>query len=78
MVVKGFRHDNNDFPSEDWVEESLNHEIKQLWADEAERRYQEFLDGKVEAVPGEETLKRIRAALKTSTDPSERSHGHHD
>ena len=45
------------------VKEGMDPEVAQLWAEEAERRYQEFLDGKVEAVPGEEALKRIRAAL---------------
>jgi hypothetical protein len=41
----------------------IDPEVAELWAEEAERRYQKFLEGKVEAVPGEEALKRIRAAL---------------
>ncbi len=44
-------------------EQAFDPDVKPLWAEEAERRYQEYLDGKVEAVPGEEALKRIRAAL---------------
>lgn len=45
------------------AEKGIDPEVEQLWAEEAERRYQEFLDGKVEAIPGEEALKRIRASL---------------
>jgi putative addiction module component (TIGR02574 family) len=45
-------------------EESEEGEIERLWAEEAERRYQDFLDGKVEAIPGEEAIRRIRAALR--------------
>jgi putative addiction module component (TIGR02574 family) len=44
-------------------EEDLS-EIERLWAEEAERRYQEILDGKVKAVPGEEAMRRARAALR--------------
>ena len=32
--------------------------------EEAERRYQDYLDGKVEAVPGDEAIRRIRKALR--------------
>lgn len=39
-------------------------EFDPLWVEEAERRYQDFLDGKVKAVPGEEAIRRIRAALR--------------
>ena len=35
-----------------------------LWIEEAERRLQDYLAGKVEAVPGEEALQRIRASLR--------------
>jgi putative addiction module component (TIGR02574 family) len=38
-------------------------EVVQLWVAEAERRYQDYLEGKTEAIPGEEALRRIRAAL---------------
>lgn len=38
--------------------------IERLWAEEAERRYQDLLDGKVKAVPGEEAIRRARAALR--------------
>ena len=39
-------------------------ELERLWAEEAERRYQDYLDGKEEAVPGEEAIRRIRATLR--------------
>ena len=38
-------------------------EVIQLWVAEAERRYESYLKGRAEAVPGEEALRRIRAAL---------------
>ena len=48
----------------DSAEEEEEREIERLWAEEAERRYQDYLDGKVEAVSGEEAIRRIRAALR--------------
>lgn len=39
-------------------------ELGRLWAEEAERRYQDYLDGKEEAVPGEEVIRRLRAARR--------------
>lgn len=38
-------------------------EVVQLWVAEAERRYEDYLEGRAEAVPGAEALRRIRAAL---------------
>jgi putative addiction module component (TIGR02574 family) len=46
------------------ADEDEEHEIDRLWVEEMERRYQDYLDGKVEAVPGEEAIRRIRAALR--------------
>ncbi|HSK77814.1 MAG TPA: addiction module protein [Thermoanaerobaculia bacterium] len=45
-------------------DEGESRETERLWAEEAERRYQDFLDGKVQEVPGEEAIRRIRAALQ--------------
>ena len=42
-------------------DEDEEREIERLWVEEAERRLQDYLDGKVEAVPVEEALQRIRA-----------------
>jgi hypothetical protein len=49
-----------DLPPKYWADP----ELERLWAEEAERRYQDYLDGKVEAVPGEEAIRRIRATLR--------------
>ncbi len=38
-------------------------ELEQVWAQEAERRYQEFLHGREEAIPAEEVFRAVRAAL---------------
>ncbi len=43
------------------ADEDEEREIERLWVEEAERRLQDYLDGKVEAVPIEEALQRIRA-----------------
>jgi hypothetical protein len=39
-------------------------ELRKLWAAEAKRRYREYLEGKVELIPGEEAVRRARAALR--------------
>ena len=45
-------------------DEDEEREIEKLWVEEAERRLQGYLDGKIEAVPGKEALHRIRAAIR--------------
>jgi len=39
-------------------------EIQQAWADEAERRYQDYLAGRTEPVSSEEAFRRVRASLR--------------
>ena len=39
-------------------------EVERLWIVEAERRYQDYVEGRAEAIPGEEALRRIRAGLR--------------
>ena len=39
-------------------------EILQAWIEEAERRHQDYLDGKTKPIPGEEAFRRIRASLR--------------
>jgi putative addiction module component (TIGR02574 family) len=39
-------------------------ENQKLWVEEAERRYQDFREGKAEAIPGDEAFRRVRAALR--------------
>ncbi len=74
MDYKELRHEALKLPSDEKVElahalfrsldEAESREIKKLWLEEAERRYREYLDGKVEAVSGEEAIRRIRTALR--------------
>jgi putative addiction module component (TIGR02574 family) len=74
MDYKELRHEALKLPSDEKVElayalfrsldEAESREIKTLWLEEAERRYQEYLDGGGEAVSGEEGLRRIRAARR--------------
>ena len=37
---------------------------EQLWIDEAQRRYDAFVAGKLQALPGEEVMRRARQRLK--------------
>jgi len=39
-------------------------EIQQAWIEAAERRYQDYVDGKTKPVPGEEAFRRVRASLR--------------
>jgi putative addiction module component (TIGR02574 family) len=38
-------------------------EIEQAWIEECDRRYQEWKDGKVEAIPADEAIRQIRDQL---------------
>jgi putative addiction module component (TIGR02574 family) len=38
-------------------------EVERLWIEEAERRYQDYVEGREEAIPGEEAIRSIRALL---------------
>ncbi len=64
MALKNLKYDDSDLPPDNWAEGGFDPKVERLWAEEAERRYQDFLDGKVEAVPGAEALRRIRAAIR--------------
>jgi hypothetical protein len=39
-------------------------EVEKLWTEEARRRYDAFLLGNLEAVPGDEVMRRTRERLK--------------
>lgn len=39
-------------------------DIRQAAAEEAERRYQDYLDGKAKAIPAEEVFRKYQAALR--------------
>lgn len=38
-------------------------EVEQAWREECDRRYQEWKDGKVEAIPADEAIRQIRDQL---------------
>lgn len=48
----------------DSLEDLPEEELDRLWGEEGERRYDEFLAGRVQAYPAEEVFARIRARKK--------------
>jgi len=38
--------------------------VEQVWIDEAQRRYNAFLKGELEALPGDDVMARARSRLK--------------
>ncbi len=46
------------------LDENLDQGTEQLWIEEAQRRYQAYQTGELEAVRGEETMQRARHRLK--------------
>jgi putative addiction module component (TIGR02574 family) len=46
------------------ADQEADPEIQQAWIEEAERRYQDYVDGKTTPVPGEEAFRRVRASLR--------------
>jgi hypothetical protein len=46
------------------LEDLTDEEYDQLWAEEAEARYADFLAGRTSAVDGDEVLARARARLR--------------
>ncbi|MBV8519714.1 MAG: addiction module protein [Acidobacteria bacterium] len=48
----------------DSLEEISEEENDQLWAQEAERRYRAYKEGRADAVPAEEVFARLRARRK--------------
>lgn len=52
-------------------------EIQQAWIEEAERRYQNYLDGKTKPGPGEEAFRRVRATLGSCNSYRRKIDGSH-
>ncbi|HVG10537.1 MAG TPA: GTPase HflX [Thermoanaerobaculia bacterium] len=50
-------------PPEDTPEEDNDPEIQRLWVEEAERRDQEYIEGKAEAISGDEAIRAARTAF---------------
>ena len=46
------------------LDPSLDREVEQLWIVESQRRYQGYLKGEIDSVPGDEVMARARSRLK--------------
>ncbi len=46
------------------LDPALDAEVEELWIAEAQRRYQAFLKGELEALPGDEVMSRARSRLQ--------------
>lgn len=46
------------------LDTSVDANAEQLWIDEAQRRYDAYLKGDVEALPGDEVMARARNRIK--------------
>ncbi len=46
------------------LDEAVDADAERLWIDEAQRRYDVFLKGELEALPGDEAMTRARSRLK--------------
>lgn len=46
------------------LDPSVDPDAEKLWIDEAQRRYDVFVAGKLPALPGEEVMRRARRRLK--------------
>lgn len=62
MVIKDPKREDeaSELPGSHWDDP----EYKGHWMEEAERRYQEIVDGKVKTISAEEAIRRARAALR--------------
>ena len=46
------------------LDTSADKNVERLWIEEAQRRYDAYLKGDLEALPGEEVMSRARSRLK--------------
>jgi len=46
------------------LDSRVDPDVEQLWISEAQRRYQAYLRGEIEALPGDEVMTRARNRLK--------------
>ena len=46
------------------LDASVDAGAEQMWIDEAQRRYDSYLKGELEAIPGDDVMKRARNRLK--------------
>ncbi len=48
----------------DELDTSADADAEELWIEEAQRRYDAFIRGELQALPGEEVMRRVRSRLK--------------
>jgi putative addiction module component (TIGR02574 family) len=48
----------------DELDPAIDAEVEQLWTAEAQRRYEAFHRGELEALPGDEVMARVRNRLQ--------------
>ena len=46
------------------LDSSVDSEVEQIWIAEAQRRYQAYLKGELESLPGDEVMSRVRSRLQ--------------
>src|SRR5258705_13980810 len=59
------------------LDPSVDSEVEQIWIAEAQRRYQAYLKGELESLPGDEVMSRARSrlhglAIASSLQPKKR------
>ena len=47
------------------LDEAPDEDVEEVWAEEAERRYQAFVDGFAEAVPADDVIARAKQRFKS-------------
>jgi putative addiction module component (TIGR02574 family) len=48
----------------DELDTSVDADVEQLWIDEAQRRYEAYLRGELQALPGDDVMKRARGRIE--------------
>ncbi|MGH8532456.1 MAG: addiction module protein [Gammaproteobacteria bacterium] len=48
----------------DELDSSVDADAEELWIEEAQRRYDAFTRGELQALPGDEVMRRVRSRLK--------------
>jgi hypothetical protein len=46
------------------LDPSVDSDVEQIWIAEAQRRYQAYLKGELESLPGDEVMSRARSRLQ--------------
>ncbi|CAN5793261.1 hypothetical protein BH20PSE1_BH20PSE1_17550 [soil metagenome] len=51
-------------PKKKALDTSVDADAEELWIEEAQRRYDAFIRGQLQALPGDEVMRRVRSRLK--------------